>query len=286
MSRVLLAALAMPAVITAAGCRMEGLTGVIRFATPHELRVDAIESRLRGECDEKSLAVIRDCLWQAGSLYPWADYRTLRLAVTRTEYRPLGETEEMEVWLLDLAGGRLRIENQAERRVTVFDGWTWRTFVDGTQTRDLQVRADALGEATVAQRLATLPFALLAGRQTVTYAGERVGPGETRLWQRLLVKYPASAGWNAGDRTVLEIEKGSRRIDAAVIKWAESPLNDRPYRVDMDEWQVVGGLYLSRRWRMTPLDDSGAPTGPVRYTYEVTSAYFDVPTDVTAFVLP
>jgi len=286
MTRGFLAALAMLAAVVAAGCRVDVLAGSVRFATPHEMRVDDLEARLRGACDEQSLLVLRDCLWQAGSPYPWADYQTLRLAVTRTEHRPLGEIETMEVWLLDLRGGRLRIENQAAHIITVFDGWTWWTFVDGAETSDLQVRADAYGEALLARRLATLPFALLAGRQQVRYVGTRTGPAEARLWHRLLVTYPASAGWNSGDETVLEIEKGSRRLDAALIRWADAPFMGRPYRVDMDEWRDAGGLDLSRRWRLTPINDAGAPTGPVRYTLEVTSARFDVPTDVTTFIRP
>ncbi len=286
MTRGFLAALVMLAVAAATGCRANVLTGTVRFANPHERRVDDLAARLRGEADEQALLVIRDCLWQAGSIYTWADYKTLRLAVTRTEHRPIGDIEAMEVWLFDLAGGRLRIENQAARLITVFDGWTWRTFVDGAETRDLQVRADAYGEAVLARRLAALPFALLAGRQKVKYVGTRTGPAEARLWHRLLVTYPAPAGWNAGDETVLEIEKGSGRLDAALIRWADAPFMGRPYRVDMDEWSGAGGLDLSRRWRLTPIDESGAPTGPVRYTLEVTSARFDVPTDVTTFIMP
>jgi hypothetical protein len=37
----------------------------------------------------------------------------------------------------------------------------------------------------------------------------------------------------------------------------------------MDDWHPADGLVVSRRWRFTPIDESGAATGPVQYTVRI-----------------
>jgi hypothetical protein len=54
----------------------------------------------------------------------------------------------------------------------------------------------------------------------------------------------------------------------------------------MDEWLTAADLALAHRLRLVPIDDKGVATGPVRWTFEVRSAAFDVPPGLTAFSGP
>ena len=249
-------------------------------------RRDVLAGRLRDIPDDYARRVLSDSIWACGNIYRWADHTTLRLEVARTDHTPGAEIRSDEVWLLDLAGGRVRIEKTAARQVTVYDGASWRVFIQGKETRDLEARAQAAGDVAIVRGLATLPFGLLDPNLKIMYVGTRAGPGEARVWDRLLVTCQAGSGIEPGDRTVVEINQQSRRVDAVLITWSESPFLAGCYRVEMDEWWTLGHLALAHRLRLAPIDDKGVATGPVRWTFEVRSATFDVPLSLTAFSSP
>jgi hypothetical protein len=239
-------------------------------------------------------------------VYHWAKHTTVRLAVARTEHRPAGDRVTDEVWLLDLAGGRLRLERPAARQVAVFDGWAWRVFVEGRGTQDparqpavlgagnlpcwvpadLELRSLAVADGQLARHLALLPFSLLEGGLKVVSAGTCTGPGETRVWDRLLVTYAAETGLAAGDRTVVEINRATHRVDKVLFTWSANPFLGGCWRADLVDWRPAGGVSLSRRWRLVPVNDAGAPTGPARWSVEVRNVTFDVPADGAAFARP
>ena len=248
-------------------------------------RRDVLTGRLRSMPDDYARRVVADSVWACGNIYRWADHRTLRLDVTRTDHRPGAETAGDEVWLLDLVGGRVRIEKPAARQVIVYDGLSWRVFVEGKAVAsDLELRAAAAGDVAVARALAPLPFSLLDPGPKIIYVGTRTGPGEARVWDRLLVTY--EPGGRTPSRTLVEFNKETHRVEAAFISWAEAPFLGRCYRVDMDEWWTVADLALAHRWRFVPVSETGAPTGAVRYTFQVRSAAFDVPTGLATFSQP
>ena len=249
-------------------------------------RRDVLTGRLRSMADDHARRVVADSVWACGNIYQWADHRTLRLNVTRTDHRPGAETAGDEVWLLDLAGGRVRIEKPAARQTIVYDGRSWRVFAEGKASADLELRAAAAGDVAVARALAPLPFSLLAPGLKMMYVGTRTGPGEARVWDRLRVTYEPGAGYEPGSRTLVEFNKATHRVEAAFISWAEVPFLGGCYRVDMDEWWTVADLALAHRWRFVPVSEAGAPTGAVRYTFQVRSAAFDVPTGLATFSQP
>jgi hypothetical protein len=249
-------------------------------------RRDVLTTRLRDLPDEAARRVLSDAIWAGGDIYHWADHASLRLEVTRIDHAAGAESRGDEVWLLDLAGGRVRIERPAARQVTVYNGFSWRVFAEGKESRDLEARADAAGDVAIVRGLATLPFGLLAPGLNIVYAGTRTGPGEARAWDRLLVTCQAGSGFEPGDRTLVEVNQRSRRVDAALITWSEAPFLGGCYRAEMDTWVTTGGLLLARRLRLSPVNDKGEPTGPVRWTFEVRSATFDVPVGLTAFSGP
>ena len=249
-------------------------------------RRDVLTARLRDMPDEAARRTLSDAIWAGGDIYRWADRKSLRLEVARIDHVPGAESRTDEVWLLDLAGGRVRIEKPVARQVTLYDGASWRIFIAGRETRDLEARAQAAGDVAVVRGLATLPFGLLEANLKIVYAGTRTGPGEARVWDRLLATYAGGSGFEPGDRTLVEINKQSRRVDAALITWSEAPFLAGCYRVEMDEWWTTGDLALAHRLRLVPVDDKGLPTGPVRWTFEVRSAAFDVPLGLTAFSQP
>jgi len=248
-------------------------------------RRDVLTARLREMPDDYARRVVADAVWAGGSVYTWAERRTLRLDLVRTDHLPGAQAASDEVWLVDLAGGRVRIEKPAARQVITYDGAAWRAFVAGKASADLELRAAAAGDVALARALAPLPFSLLEPGLRIEYVGTRTGPGEARTWDRLLVTY-AGGGYQPGDRTVLEFDRETHRLDAAFISWAEAPFLGGMLRVEMDEWRTVAGLALAHRWRLTPVDEAGRPTGPVRYTFRVRSARFDVPAGWGAFSRP
>ncbi|MCX5682668.1 MAG: hypothetical protein NT049_03165 [Planctomycetota bacterium] len=249
-------------------------------------RRDVLTSRLRDFPDVAARRALSDAIWAGGDIYHWADHTSLRLEVARIDHVPGAESSSNEVWLLDLAGDRVRIEKPAARQVIAFDGAAWRVFTAGKENRDLEARADAAGDVAIVRGLATLPFCLLDPNLSIMYEGTRTGPGEARVWDRLLVTCQAGGGFEPGDRTLVEINKQSRRVDAALITWSEAPFLGGCYRVTMDTWQETGGVLLARRLRLSPVNDKGEPTGPVRWTLEVRSAAFDVPVGMAAFSQP
>jgi hypothetical protein len=249
--------------------------------------------------DDYARRVLADSIWACGDIYRWADRRTLRLELTRTEHRPArqgdavaspaGDIAADEVWLVDLEGGRVRIEKPAARPATVTlagDGLSCRVFVAGKPSGDLLLRAAAAGDVAIARTLALLPFSLLGPGLKIAYVGTRSGPGETRTWNRLLVTYDPGTGYEPGDRTLVEFNKDTHFVDAAFICWGEDPFLGGCWRVDMDEWWTAAGLTLAHRWRFVPVSETGVPTGPVRYTFQVRSMTFDVPVGWNAFLQP
>jgi hypothetical protein len=249
-------------------------------------RRDVLTGRLRGMPDDHARRVLSDSIWACGDIYRWAGHTSLRLEVERLDQTPGAEQRSDEVWTVDLAGGRVRIEKPAARQVAVYDGASWRLFIQGEETRDLEARAWAAGDVAVVRGLATLPFGLLDATARIMYVGTRTGPGEARVWDRLLVTYAPGSGFEPGDRTLLEFNKQSRRVDRAFITWSEAPFLGGTYRVEMDEWWTLGQLALAHRLRFVPVDDKGVPTGPVRWTVEVRSVRFDVPLGLATFSGP
>lgn len=234
--------------------------------------LDAIE-------DDDARRIVRDAIWAHGSKYRWANCEVLRAEVTRTEHRPCGDADTREVWLLDPVGGRFRIETPARREVTVFDGSRLRIFRNGVETTDVAARGRAAGDARLVTELLPMPLSLARQGRRITYAGMRTGPGEARTWQRLTVTYGPGSGYSGDDRTEVEIRKGTDRVETVVIRWSEDPFFGRPMRVRMDDWRPADWqpanwrpadrLVVSRRWRLTPIDEAGAPTGPVLYTVRI-----------------
>jgi len=249
-------------------------------------RQQVLLDRLRSIPDETAGRVLGDALWANGSVYRWAGHKTLRSEVTRTEHRPLGDVVSREVWTLDLVGGRLRIEKPDAREVTTFDGLAWHVFVGGKKTDDLEKRADAAGDGILARQIMPMPFSLLDPGLAIEHIGTRTGPGETRSWDNLLVTPGPGTPWESGDRMLLEFNRRTHRVDAVLACWWEPPFLGGRWRVDMDEWQTTGDVTLSRRWRLVPIDDAGAATGPVRWTLEVTAAEWDAPVGARAFSAP
>jgi hypothetical protein len=239
-------------------------------------RKDVLLSRLREIPDARAHQVVGDALWVHGSFFAWATHENLRMEVTWTEHRPDGDVASDEIWLLDLAGGRFRVERPAEKQVTVYDGSTWRVFVDGKPSDDLVLRGRAAGYALLVREIVPLPFSLLDPGVKIEYVGTRTGPAEARTWNRLLVTYPPSSGLDRSDRTVVEVEKESRRVSRVLGCWAEPPFMGSCWRVDADEAWETQGIALGHRWRFTPVNDAGAPTGPMRWTLAVKSMIFDV----------
>ena len=249
-------------------------------------RHDVLTNRLRDMPDDYARRILSDSIWACGDTYRWAAPKTLRLEVARIDHSPGAESRIDEVWLLDLAGGRVRIEKTAVRQVTLYDGFSWRVFIQGKRVEDLESRGQAAGDVAVVRGLATLPFNLLDPNLKVIYAGTRTGLGEACAWDRLLVTCQAGSGFEPGDRIVVEINKKSRRVDAAFITWSEVPFLGGCYRVEMDEWRTTADLALASRLRLVPVDDKGAAAGPVRWTFEVRSATFDAPVGLTTFSQP
>ncbi|MBE3069360.1 MAG: hypothetical protein IMZ66_03900 [Planctomycetes bacterium] len=249
-------------------------------------RTDVLNRRLAAIGDPAARAIVRDALWAAGSKYRWAEHTALRADVTRTVHRPLGDSTTEEVWLVDLWGGRFRVEVPAERRVAAYDGASWHVFAEGRVTANLEARAAAAGDARLLTTLLPMPLSLTAPGQEVSYAGIRTGPGEARAWQRLSITQAPASGYGADDEAVVEVRQDTHRVEAVLIRWPELPFAGRPMRVEMDDWRPADGLLLSRRWRFFPIDDRGDPTGPALYTVRVKRIEFDPPMGPATFTQP
>jgi len=232
-------------------------------------RCHTLNCRLNAIEDEAARRIVRDTVWAHGSKYRWAECTVLRAEVARTERRPGGDTTTDEIWLLDPVTGHLRIETPAQSAVAVFDGRRLRVFRDGAETDDPADRGRAAGQARLVGELLAMPLSLLADGRTVTYAGTRTATAEARTWQRLAVTDGTASGYSGQHRTVVEVRKGARRVENVFIRWSQDPFFGRRMRVRMDDWRPADDLVVSRRWRFTPIDESGAATGPVQYTVRI-----------------
>ena len=249
------------AVLLAAAVAAAVATGCSRLETLSR-RLDAID-------DPAARRIVRDAIWAHGSKYRWADYAAVRAEVTRTEHRPGGDAATGQVWLLDPVGGRVRIETPARREVTAFDGWHLRAFRDGIEATDAAARGRAAGDVRLVSELLAMPLSLARDGRNVEYVGTRTGVGEARTWQRLTVTYEPGSGYSGQDRTVVEVRKGTDRVETVLIRWSQDPLFGRLMRVRMDDWRPADGLLVSRRWRFTPIDESGAAIGPLCRTVRI-----------------
>jgi hypothetical protein len=248
-------------------------------------REAAIDSRLSNLPDPVRRP-LSDGLWKCGSIYTWAAKQTLRCEITRTEHRETGDVATREIWLLDLASGHFRIERLGQWQVTAYNGTAWHVWVNGKETEDLELRAAATSDALLIRQIMPMPFSLLESGLNLQEVGPRIGPAEARSWDRLLATFPAAGSLPLEDRTLVEIDRKSRRLDAAVITWWEPPFLGCPYRVTLDEWWAVGDLAISHRWRFTPADETGAAVGRPQWTIEVTAAAWDVPVPAGSFSKP
>ena len=249
-------------------------------------RVDTYKARLDAVAEDEGRTALRDTLWAQGSLYRWADHHNVQFTVRWTTFTPLAATPSDEVWLLDTAGGKFRLEVPSKNLVTLFNGWSWRFFAGGKPLEDLAACERLSGVARVAQELAPMPFSLLGPGLDIRSMGTATGPGEARAWQRLLVAYSAAGGRSVHDRMVVEIRDSTHRVEAAQVRWAELPFASRAYRVEMDEWHEHNGLVLAHRYRFYWADEKGAATGPIRFELRVMDVALDVPEKWGAFSQP
>ncbi|MFO8012923.1 MAG: hypothetical protein R6X20_06400 [Phycisphaerae bacterium] len=232
-------------------------------------RLDRLSARLDAVRDDRARTLLRDAVWHHGSRYAWAEAGALRAEVTWTAHRPLGDEVRREVWTVDPVTDACRIEVPAEGETIVRDGAGLRLERGGEPVADALARARAAGRVRLATELLTLPASLVGQGRRPVHAGTEVGPGGTRTWDRLMVVYGPGRGGNTGDRMVLFVRDGGRRVDRALVRWSEPPFIGRTMRVDLDLWRPAGGLRISRRWRFTPADDAGEAAGPVRYTVRI-----------------
>jgi hypothetical protein len=235
-------------------------------------RVDVLAGRL-ADMPDAVRQPLGDCLWEHGSFYAWARHDTLRLEITRTEHNPAGDRVSREVWRLSPADGHFRIDKPDLRQVIAADGLGFRVLVDGRETSDLELRADAAADALLIRQVMPLPFSLLAPGLTIQHLKVRTGPAEAKTWDQLLVTGLADGA--KADRMIVEIDRATHRLEAVVLAWQESPFLGRSYRMTMDEWWPVDGLRLSHRWRLAAVDDSGAARDRPQWTFQVTAAAWD-----------
>ncbi len=253
------------AALLAAACGVAALAAALAGCT----RLGRLEDRLDAVEDDRARRLLRDAVWRHGSRYAWAEAGTLRAEVTWTEHRPLGDRSRRETWRVDPLTGRCRIEAPEAGDLIVYEPPDLTVLGHGEAVTDPLARARAAGRVRLAGDLLPMPVSLLReGRETI-YAGDRLGPAETRRWERLMATDKPAAPGLAGNRMVVEMAAGSARVDRVLLTRSEPPFIGRPMRVEMDLWRPVGDLLVARRWRLVPIDAQGRPTGPVRYTLRV-----------------
>ena len=249
-------------------------------------RLDRLSARIDAISSDRARVVVRDCLWEHGSHYQWARHRSIRCEVERTDHRPGGDVASEEVWLLDIVGDRVRVEKPDLGRTVVFDGLFWRVFEAGKETKDLEARAEAAGDARMVRELVPMPFSLLRPGLGIEYLGSYAGPGEARAWDRLLVRYGRESGSSDRDRAVVEIRQDTSRLEAVIIRWSELPFVGRRYRVELDDWRPEAGLLVSHRWRFFAVDETDKRIGPARWTVRIKRLQWDVPMPARTFWRP
>jgi len=239
-------------------------------------RLQQANARLDAIASDQARGLVRDCLWKHGSVPRWVKHETVRCDVERIEHapgfaqaEPGGDRVSREVWVLDTAGGRVRIEQPDADRVIVAGGPGGSLFVGGKRAGDLESRDEAVGLAREVRELLAMPFSLLEPGIDIEYLGSETGPAEARVWDRLLVRYGRGSGASSNDRAVVEIRHETSRVEAVIIRWSELPFLGRRYRVQMDDWRPEEDLLVSHRWRFFPADDAGQAAGPPRWTVRV-----------------
>jgi len=232
-------------------------------------RAHCLTYRLDDVRDDRARTLLRDAVWAHGSKYAWAEAGVLRAEVTWAEHHPVDGRTRREVWAVDPVTGGCRIEIPATDEVMTRDLRGLRVTRGGKAVCEAHARALAAGRVRLATELLPLPVSLPGKGRAVTCAGDRIGPAEARRWQRLAVAYGPGSGMTPGDRTVVELAAGSNRVARAILWWSDLPLASRPTCVEMDVWQPVGDLLVSRRWRFRPANEAGEPIGPVRATLRI-----------------
>jgi len=263
-------------------------------------RLDRASLRIDGIASDQARGLVRDCLWKHGSVPRWVKHETVRCEVERIEHapgfapaergfaqaEPGGDRVSREVWVLDTAGGRVRIEQPDADRVIVANDLGVGLFIGGKRAGDLESRDEAVGLTREVRELLVMPFSLLDPGIEIEYLGSETGPAEARVWDRLLVRYGRGSGASSNDRAVVEIRRETSRVEAVVLRWSELPFLGRRYRVQMDDWRPEEDLLVSHRWRFFPADDAGQAAGPPRWTVRVLQWKWDVPVAGGTFSRP
>jgi hypothetical protein len=246
-------------------------------------RLQQANARLDAIASDQARGLVRDCLWEHGSVPRWVEHQTVRCEVERIEHAPVsarakpgfaeatpgGDRVSREVWILDTAGDRVRIEQPDADRVIVANDMGVGLFVGGKRAGDLESRDAAVGLSREVRELLVMPFSLLDPGLEIAWLGSETGPAEARVWDRLLVYYGRGSGASSRDRAVVEIRRETSRVEAVIVRWSELPFLGRRYRVEMDDWRPEEDLLVSHRWQLFPADETGRAAGPARWTVRV-----------------
>ena len=249
-------------------------------------RLQQANARIDRIASDQARGLVRDCLWKHGSVYRWVEHETVRCEVERIEHAPGGDRASREVWILDMAGGRVRIEQPDADRVIVANDLGMGLFVGGKRAGDLESRDAAVGLTREVRELLVMPFSLLRPGLTIEYLGSETGPAEARTWDRLLVRYGRGSGASSNDRAVVEVRRKTSRVEAVVFRWSELPFLGRRYRVQLDDWRPEEDLLVSHQWRFFPTDEAGRAEGSPRWTVRVLAWTWDVPVAGGTFSRP
>ncbi len=247
-------------------------------------RVDALQQPLK--------KVVQDAVYSNSGRGPftWGQQNNLVVEMTWSDYRHGYKPENSHrIYTIDLAGQRMRIDDDTARTVALCDGSSWRFFTGGQEIKKpSDINAETVGYAYALETAAgemrslrtflTMPFALLDQGVTLKYMGEVAGADGGNKWNVVRATFDfAATGRLKNDEMMVYFDPGSKRVDRALFTFADAPFYGITHWGEWSDYRkLTNGLVLAHRYDFRMTDTPGQADLGRRLTFLVSKAACNV----------
>jgi len=222
--------------------------------------------------------------------YTWAQQNNLVVEMTWSDYRHGYKPENSHrIYTIDLTGQRMRIDDDTNRTVALFDGGSWRVFVGGQEIKkpsDINPETvgyaytleSAAGEMRSLRMFLAMPFSLLDQGVTLKFMGQVAGTEGANNWNVVKATFDFGAtGRLKDDQMMVYFDPGSKRVDRCLFTFADAPFYGLSHWAEWSDYRkMTNGLVLAHRYDFRMTDAQGQADLGRRLTFLVSKAACNV----------
>ena len=215
--------------------------------------------------------VVREGTAPQKSTFDWTQQKNIVLDVTWLDYRHGDEpVVSRRLYTIDLVGKSLRIDNETDQSVALYDGEKWRVFIRGTEI----TKPEKLTEATVGSyaaleyaagdmRTIRTLLALSLGHpqpgMKLESLGEQNAPADGTAWSTSQVIFDQGVtGRLKYDEMVAYFYPASKLVGRALFTFVDAPFCGIPHWGQWSQYErLSNGLVLAHRIDFHVTDAAG-----------------------------